>query len=71
MSDTQTRMCLVQDDASHWYCIPAKLKSKFNELLVEIERDGYSVEHDELFDDKRLNMHPSNYTFVDLQEVSK
>lgn len=65
----QKRMCLIQDDSSHWYCIPAELKKRFDLLLPEIEREGYSVEFDNLFDGMRLAMHPSNYSFVDLQEI--
>lgn len=33
--NTLRQIALVQDDSSHWYCIPVELGDKFDKLLEE------------------------------------
>lgn len=54
------RLRFIQDDSGHWYAIPADRREEF-ELWVASENSSE-------FDCFRLNMHPTNYTFVDLDE---
>lgn len=57
------RLRLVQDDSSHWYAIPADKREEF-ETWAHIW-SGYEGED---FEQYRLNMYISNYTFTDLLE---
>jgi hypothetical protein len=59
-----------QDDSGHWYAIPAKMRNKFNEWVVYMsdESEPYVPWEGEEFNQYRLGMHPSNYTFTDLKE---
>lgn len=68
---SEKRFCLVQDDSSHWYCIPLELRATFEELGEGLESDDDAAwaEWNELgFDAMRLNMYVSNYSFTDWQE---
>jgi hypothetical protein len=69
---TETRFRLVQDDSCHWYAIPAKKRQAFEKWVLcasqEVFDGPYEPYEGEAFDDYRLNMSPSNYTFVDLKE---
>lgn len=65
---SKPRMCFVQDDDSHWYCILADRKADFEDMAAEVSEDvdnNFDVE----FGEYRLEMHPSNYSFVDLKEI--
>lgn len=53
----------MQDDSSHWYAIPADKREEF-ETWAHIW-SGYEGED---FEQYRLNMYISNYTFTDLLE---
>lgn len=58
------KYCLVQDDSSHWYCIPIESKKDF-------ERWAYNDEDEDLpfdFDEYRLNMNISCYCFENFKE---
>jgi len=72
------RFRFIQDDSGHWYSIPEKERDKFLEqldadreaeekCLYEDSDEGFPESTFE-FDDCRLDMHPSNYTFENLQE---
>lgn len=59
------RMVLTQDNDGHWYLIPETEAKEFNDILA----DGYRwTEFEARWGDKRLSMHPSQYSFTDLQE---
>lgn len=61
------RFRFVQDDSCHWYAIPADKDKEFDRWLA-----CYQEEYDDWkgtdFSEFRLNTHPSNYTFLALQE---
>lgn len=66
------RLKFVSDDDGHWYAIPADKRDDF-EGWVESEsrwvEDEYTYTGED-FEKYRLNMHPSNYTFDNLEEDS-
>lgn len=60
------RMCLVQDDSSHWYVIPAEKRADWEAWLdSEDAEDGILPEWAD-----GLNRHPSFYSFTDIQVVT-
>lgn len=62
-----TRHIFVTDDDGHWYAIPADKLGAFNAWL---EAGPYWEDFKgEEFDDARLNMRISNYSFENLREV--
>lgn len=63
------RTRLVQDDSCHWYAIPADQRAKFEEWVNTFGwgEHPYRYEGPD-FEQYRLSMHPSNYTFVKLEE---
>lgn len=68
------RKCFVSDDDSHWYCIPVSLKREFFRMSDEMAKDPpfsdlIFEQFDEKFSSMRLNMHISNYSFIDMEEV--
>jgi hypothetical protein len=68
------RHCFVVDDSAHWYCIPLDEKNQFNRMVEEMGKeppfsDLIFEQFDEKFQKYRLNMHISNYSFVDAQEI--
>ena len=74
MKMSENRFCLVQDESCHWYCIPVEKKKLFNQLCIamddiEVSEKVYKQWDKAGFDKCRLDMHPSNYSFVDLQEI--
>jgi hypothetical protein len=64
------RFRFVQDDSSHRYAIPAELRDQFDKWVASYEQDWneYVPFDGPDFDQYRLNMRPSNYTFTDLKE---
>jgi len=70
MSESENRYRLVQDDSSHWYCVPADQLEQFNDLLERSINEDYDAEGEfnRLFTHCRLNMHITNYTFTDLKK---
>ena len=63
------KYCLVQDDSSHWYCIPVETREFFDSWCAEMEEQGVSDLYD--FEEYRLNMHISSYCFENFQEIKK
>lgn len=59
--------CLMQDDSSHWYCIPIEYKEKFDNWAYSEDEEIYEFD----FDQYRLNMHISNYCFENFEEIKK
>jgi hypothetical protein len=62
------RFCFVQDDSCHWYCIPADQRHNFD-LWVESFVADASTYRGPDFEQYRLNMHISNYSFTDPKET--
>jgi hypothetical protein len=62
------RFRLVSDDSGHTYAIPADKREAFAHWVDSFNdsAEGDCSEGD--FDQYRLGMHESNYTFIDLQE---
>jgi hypothetical protein len=56
--------CFVTDNDGHWYKIPVKHKSLFEEW-VECMYNDQEWEHEVDFENYR-SMHPSNYMFNDV-----
>jgi len=59
------RMVFMQDNDCHWYLIPA---TEAEEFSITLAYEDEWQEFDERWGDKRLVMHPSCYSFTDLQE---
>lgn len=71
MGGTKERLMFVKDDSCHWYVIPASKREQFVAWEDSFNDEESMEEYEgESFDDCRLSMHVSNYTFTDLQEVS-
>jgi hypothetical protein len=62
------RFRLEQDDDSHWYAIPADKTPAFTHWVDSFNDSAEGDFSEGDFNQYRLNMHPSNYTFMDLQE---
>jgi len=62
------RQCFESDEDGHWYLIKEKDRKLFDKLL-EADYEDYTGKFEEKFDGKRLNMHLSNYTFIDCKEA--
>jgi hypothetical protein len=62
------RLRLVQDDSSHWYAIPADKKAEFELWEKTFGWRNHDFYEGEDFQQYRLNMHPTNYTFTNLKE---
>lgn len=60
------RMVLVRDDYDHWYLIPETEVEGFDTVVNDGNR---WEEFDIRWGDRRLEMHPSNYSFIGLQEI--
>ena len=56
------RMCFASDESGHVYCIPVELKEEFSEWA---EGD----ENWDRFNEYRLNMHYTNYSFENVEEI--
>jgi hypothetical protein len=69
------RQCFIQDNSGHYYAIPIDCRGYFLELDDQCgdydNEDVYDVqdEFEAQFGDDRLEMHVSNYSFDDLQEI--
>lgn len=67
------RFCLVQDESSHWHCIPVRFKKAFNEWQEAIENNDVDnflrLNREFEFGQYRLNMHLTNYNFTDFKET--
>lgn len=55
------RYCFEKDNDGHTYLIPFDMKDKFHGLLYGEDEDTFIKE----FDHMRINMHFSNYSFID------
>ena len=62
------RQCFVEDDDGHWYQIAAKDSKLFADLMA---KDDDLSEFNDTFGDKMLEMHISNYTFLDPKEIKE
>ena len=58
------RQCFECDEDGHWYLIPVINKELFDKLLYKEDDETKFID---AFDEMRLNMHISNYTFLDCQ----
>ena len=62
------RFRFISDDSGHTYAIPADKREAF-ERWVDSFNDSAEGDYSEGdFEQYRINMHASNYTFIDLQE---
>lgn len=63
------RLCLVQDESSHWYAIPVDLKDEFERWAREMDQteEGWD-DLNEKYLEYQLNYHISAYSFVDLKD---
>lgn len=59
------KYCFIQDNDSHWYCIPIGFRRKFYLWAYE-EADEEIFEN---FEKYRLQKHPSAYCFENLREI--
>ena len=60
------RYCFENDEDGHWYLIPTCNKELFDRLLY---RDEDETKFTDAFGNTRLNMHISNYSFIDIKEI--
>lgn len=65
MPEKMKRFCFENDEDGHWYLIPIRDKELFSRLLYN---DDDETEFVDAFDDCRLSMHVSNYSFTDIKE---
>jgi hypothetical protein len=63
---TESRLRFVTDNDGHWYAIRADMQNAFARWVESCEDDAPSYSGF-TFDEDRLNMHLSNYTFTDLK----
>jgi hypothetical protein len=65
------RFRFVRDDSCHWYAIPADKQADFEKWVESFDTGGEEWVRDELedFNQYRLSMHPSSYSFTDLKET--
>ena len=70
-----SRKCFLSDNDGHYYAVEVDRKGFFTDLLdacYMLDEDE-STENQEQFEEEfgsdRLNMHISNYSFDDLQEM--
>ena len=59
------RKCFETDESGHWYLIPTIEKELFDRLL----HDDDETKFEDAFENTRLNMHISNYSFVDCKQI--
>ena len=59
------RQCFETDEDGHWYLIPTTDRELFNRFL----NDDDETKFEDAFSDMRLNMHISNYSFVDCKQI--
>jgi len=72
-----SRKCFLQDNDSHWYAVEVDQKGFFNTLMDRTARydeddDKYWEaldEFEEKFSGDMLDMHVSNYSFENLEEM--
>jgi hypothetical protein len=65
---TTSRFRLIQDDSSHWYAIPANKRAAFKKWVESFNDDYKGKPPKEDFDEYRLSMHPTNYSFENFKE---
>ena len=58
------RQCFVTDECGHWYLIDVKDMELFNEMLADKD-DEDCEKFDDRFTKNLLQMHISNYSFID------
>jgi len=61
------RHCFKCDEDGHWYLIKVEEKKRFDKLLYD-EDDEYE-QFEEAFGNNRLDMHISNYSFIDCKRI--
>ena len=59
------KICLVQDDSSHWYAVPVHLKKEFEIWADQEDDDVSSID----FDEYRLGCHLSCYCFENFELI--
>lgn len=62
------RWCFLNDEAGHWYLIPVKKKLIFEKMLSD-ENDEDGEKFNDKFSENILNMHISNYGFLEPKEI--
>jgi hypothetical protein len=62
------KICLVQDDSSHWYAIPTNLKREFEIWAYQEDEDDVSSID---FDEYRLNYGLSCYCFENFELIQE
>ena len=67
MTKKEQRFRLVSDDSGHTYAIPADMREKFESWCLSFEDENEKYDGPD-FEEFRLGMHESDYTFTDLQE---
>jgi hypothetical protein len=63
------KVIAVQDDSCHWYVIPARLKSKWNELTEIMESSSSDSEEYDLAESEFIMMFDSYRTGGDLNNI--
>jgi hypothetical protein len=63
----KARFRFVQDASSHWYAIPAEREVEFERWYESFEEETDAYDGPD-FTEYRLSMHPSRYSFCNLQE---
>lgn len=61
------RLCLRQDEDSHWYLVPADRAAEFESLCEKAYPDDEYEEFNERFESMRISG-PQNLTFSDPKE---
>jgi len=61
------KMCLVQDDSSHWYAISINLKKEFEIWAYQEDKKAVSPID---FDEYRLSCHLSCYCFENFELIN-
>jgi len=61
------KMCFMNDESGHWYCIPIGLRGAFDIYLYDTDDDCVTFEG--VFNKYKLNMHISNYSFENIKEI--
>ena len=60
------RFCFQNDEDGHWYLIPIRDRELFDRLLYH---DDDETKFEDAFEDCRLDMHVSNYSFTDMKAL--
>jgi hypothetical protein len=66
LNDSSKELCCTEGCGGDWYCIPISEKDNFYKWVIAME-NGDESEFD--YDEFRLQMHITNYSFKNLKEL--